>query len=52
MTTQLILAYAALWATLLRALLVRAQVIPATCARCGMMLERSELGQQICSCRG
>jgi hypothetical protein len=50
MTTQLLLAYAVLWATLLRALLVRARLIPPTCPRCGFALERSELGQQICSC--
>jgi hypothetical protein len=50
MTTQLLLAYAVLWATLLRALLVRARVIPPTCSRCGRALERSELGEQICSC--
>jgi predicted Zn-ribbon and HTH transcriptional regulator len=50
MTTPLLLAYAVLWATLLRALLVRARVIPPTCPRCGYAFERSELGQQICSC--
>ena len=50
MTTQLLLAYAVLWATLLRALLVRARLIPPTCRRCGFAFERSELGQQICSC--
>jgi hypothetical protein len=50
MTTQLLLAYAVLWATLVKALLVRAQLIPPTCARCGFARERSELGQQICSC--
>ena len=50
MTAQLLLAYAVLWVTLIRALLVRAQLIPPTCARCGYAFERSELGQQICSC--
>ena len=51
MTTQLLIAYGVLSVTLLKALLVRARVIPAACARCGRAFERSELGQQICSCR-
>jgi hypothetical protein len=50
MTTQLVLAYAVVWATLLRTLLVQARVLPASCARCGLQLERSRLGQAICSC--
>jgi hypothetical protein len=50
MTTQLVLAYAVLWATLIRTLLVRARVLPASCARCGLHYERSHLGQAICSC--
>ena len=52
MTTQLLLAYAVLWTTLLKALLVRARVLAPSCARCGYALERSELGEQICRCRG
>ena len=51
MTVHLVLAYALLWATLVRALLVRAQLLPALCARCGRPLERQELGQQICACQ-
>jgi hypothetical protein len=39
-----------LWATLMRALLVRARLLPATCARCGRQLERRALGEPICSC--
>jgi hypothetical protein len=50
MTAQLVVAYAVLWATLFKALLSRARVIPAECARCGRLYERRELGQQICSC--
>ena len=50
MTVQLLLAYGVLWATLLKALFVRARLIPPTCTRCGYAYERSELGQQICSC--
>jgi len=46
----LIVAYALLWATLMRALLVRARVLPATCARCGLPYERATLGARVCSC--
>jgi len=51
MTLQLLIVYAALWATLLNALLVRARVAPALCARCGERLERRELGQRVCTCK-
>ena len=50
MTLQLVIVYAALWATLLKALLVRARVAPALCANCGERFERSELGQRVCTC--
>jgi hypothetical protein len=50
MTAQLVVAYAVLWATLLKALLARARVIPGECARCGLFFERRELGQPICRC--
>ena len=50
MTTQLILAYAVFWATLMKPLLERAEVIPASCTRCGKLHERQELGQTICTC--
>ena len=43
--------YLAFWATLMRALFVQAQLLPPTCARCGMQLERRALGEAICSCR-
>jgi hypothetical protein len=39
-----------LWATLMRALLVRAQILPATCGRCGLPFERRFLGAPVCSC--
>ena len=51
MTTEVLIGYAALWVVLFRALLVRARVIPASCARCGLLFERRELGQKICACR-
>jgi hypothetical protein len=50
MNMQLLLAYAALGATLLNALLVRARVAPALCANCGEPFERRELGGSVCSC--
>jgi hypothetical protein len=46
------MAYIALWATLMRALLVKVQVLPATCARCGLRIERQALGEPICRCGG
>jgi hypothetical protein len=42
--------YLAFWATLMRALFVRAELLPPTCARCGLHFERRELGATICSC--
>jgi hypothetical protein len=42
--------YLAFWAALMRALFVRAQLLPPTCTVCGRQLERRELGEAICSC--
>ena len=42
--------YLAFWAALMRALFVRAQLLPPTCTRCGRQFERRELGEAICSC--
>jgi len=50
MTMHLVLTYAVLWATLLRALLVQAKVLPASCARCGRHVERQALGDAVCAC--
>ena len=50
MNGQLFLLYLFLWATLMRALLVKARVLPATCARCGLRFERASLGEQVCRC--
>jgi hypothetical protein len=49
-TSQLVVPYLVLWAVMMRALLVRAQIVPPLCARCGLKLERSQLGESICSC--
>ena len=45
-----VIAYFAFWATLMRALFVKAQLLPPTCARCGMRFERRALGEPVCSC--
>ncbi|MGZ8706617.1 MAG: hypothetical protein ACXW0F_11120 [Gaiellaceae bacterium] len=50
MSGQLLLPYMVLWASLMRALLVRARIAPQLCARCGLKLERSALGETICHC--
>jgi hypothetical protein len=49
MSSQMVVPYFVLWATLLRALLVRAQIAPPLCGRCGLKLERSQLGETICT---
>jgi hypothetical protein len=51
MSGPFLIGYAILWATLMRALLVKARLLPATCTRCGLRYERSELGQPVCSCQ-
>jgi hypothetical protein len=52
MSGPIFIAYVALWATLMRALLVKARVLPATCARCGLQFERRALGETVCRCGG
>jgi hypothetical protein len=47
---QLILPYFVLCATLVRSLLVAAKLVPPTCARCGLNLERRIMGEEICRC--
>jgi hypothetical protein len=42
--------WAMVWIVLLRALLVEAELLPRTCGGCGRALERSHLGEEICSC--
>jgi hypothetical protein len=46
----LALAFFAFWAALMRALFVRARLLPATCGRCGLRFERRALGERVCSC--
>jgi hypothetical protein len=42
--------WAMVWVVLLRALLVKADVLPKTCKHCGLPFERSRLGDGICRC--
>jgi hypothetical protein len=46
----LVLPYLVVFATLAQALLVSAKVVPPSCARCGLQLERRRMGQRICGC--
>jgi uncharacterized Zn finger protein (UPF0148 family) len=46
----LVLAYFVFWAALVQALLVRAELLPPACGRCGLKLTRKHLGDAICSC--
>jgi hypothetical protein len=50
MSGPILIGFLLLWATLMRALLVKARVLPPTCARCGLRYERSRLGQRVCRC--
>lgn len=50
MSGPILVAYVLLWATLMRALLVKARVLPPTCARCGLPFERKALGERVCAC--
>ena len=50
MPSFLILVYFVLWATLIRALVVRAKLASTDCSRCGFPRERRELGERVCSC--
>jgi hypothetical protein len=52
MTGAFIVVYALFWATLMRALLVKARLLPPTCARCGLPFERRALGERVCGCDG
>jgi hypothetical protein len=50
MTGSLVLPYFVLWATLMKALLVKAKIVPPSCGRCGRKFERRELGEPVCDC--
>jgi hypothetical protein len=46
----LVLLYFVFWAALVQALLVKAQLLPPACARCGLRMERRRLGDKVCGC--
>jgi hypothetical protein len=50
MHAPLAIALVLFWASLMRALLVKADLLPATCARCGRRFERHSLGEPVCRC--
>lgn len=50
MPAWLALPYFVLFASLMRALLVRANLAPPTCARCGLRFERNRIGEPVCTC--
>jgi hypothetical protein len=52
MQGPLVLALILFWATLMRALFVKADLLPPTCARCGLHFERRALGEPVCRCDG
>lgn len=49
-TAEFTLPYVVLWAVLLRALLIKSQIAPQSCGRCGYALERRAVGEPICRC--
>jgi hypothetical protein len=46
----LVIPYLAFWVVLMRAMLVRAEVLPPTCGRCNLRFERAYLGEPVCGC--
>jgi hypothetical protein len=50
MTWTILLLEALFAITLMRSLLVAAKVLPPSCARCGVQLERRALGEPVCRC--
>jgi hypothetical protein len=49
-TGSFLVPWAMMWIVLLRTLLVEADLLPRTCRRCARAVERSQLGEDICSC--
>jgi hypothetical protein len=49
-SAEFTLPYFVLWASLVRALLVKARIAPRSCDRCGHGFERRALGEPICRC--
>jgi hypothetical protein len=49
-SAEFTLPYFVLWAALLRALLVKGNIAPRSCGRCGRLFERRSLGEPVCRC--
>ena len=49
-SATLLAPWAMLWVVLIRGLLIRAQILPPMCPRCGQPRERARMGQTICRC--
>jgi hypothetical protein len=49
-SVEFVLGYFVLWAALLRALLVKGNIAPQSCGRCGRLFERRALGEPVCRC--
>jgi hypothetical protein len=52
MNAYVVLTLVLFWATLMRALFVKANLLPPTCGRCGLRFERVSLGEPVCRCDG
>ena len=50
MSLTILAIYSALAVSLMRAVLVKLQVVSPLCAGCGLPRERRDLGEQICAC--
>ena len=50
MDRTLVLLEALFVVTLMRGLLVAAKIVPPSCGRCGVQLERRALGEPVCRC--
>jgi hypothetical protein len=50
MSLTILAVYCTLAASLMRAVLVKLQIVAPTCSGCGLPRERRVLGEQICSC--
>jgi hypothetical protein len=50
MSLTLLAVYCAFAASLMRAVLVKLQIVAPVCTACGMPRERRIMGEQICSC--
>lgn len=50
MDRTLLLLEALFVVTLMRSLLVAAKIVPPSCGRCGVQLERRALGEPVCRC--